>query len=122
MFAVRLHVPPTKNLLASSTTIPDELQATIVETIALPMASPSPGRLIEPRLPPLNAMKPVMRMKPPRETSGIEWPEMVLALRGARGALTAGFAELCAESLEWLRGKRSILGPSMMAPERRRSI
>ena len=113
--AVRLHVPPMKNLLASSTTIPDELQATIVETMALPMASPSPGRLIEPLLPPLNAMKPVMRMNPPRETSGIEWPEMVLALRRA----VAGFAELGAESLEWIRGKRSILGPSMMAPERR---
>ena len=114
MIAGRLHVPPTKNLLTSSTTIPDDPQATIVARMALPMASPSPGRLTEPWLPPLNAMNPVMRMKPPRETSGIEWPEMGLTLGAA-----AGLDRLDAESVGWiLAGKRSSRGPSIMAPEK----
>ena len=33
-----------------------------------------------PWLPPLKAMKPMIRMKPPRETRGREWPVMVITL------------------------------------------
>ena len=117
--AGRLQVPPTKNLFANSTTIPDDPHATIVARMALPTASPSPGRLIDPWLPPLNAMKPVMRMNPPSETRGMEWPEMGLA-RGGRVVEAAAAADLdggAAESVEWILGKRSSRGPSMMAPE-----
>ena len=53
------------------------------------METPSPGWLIEAWLPPLKAMNPMMRMKPPRETRGSEWPVIVITFpslkRPARG-------------------------------------
>ena len=72
---------------------------TKVDKQAAAIASPSPFWLMVPCDPALKAINPKIKMKPPRDMCGMEWPEMnILSL-----------------SL-----KRSMRGPRIIAPERRR--
>ena len=72
---------------------------TKVDKQAAAIASPSPFWLMVPCDPALKAINPKIKMKPPRDMWGMEWPEMnILSL-----------------SL-----KRSMRGPRIIAPERRR--
>ena len=72
---------------------------TKVDKQAAAIASPSPFWLMVPCDPALKAINPNIKMKPPRDMCGMEWPEMnILSL-----------------SL-----KRSMRGPRIIAPERRR--
>ena len=72
---------------------------TKVDKQAAAIASPSPFWLMVPCDPALKAINPKIKMKPPRDMCGMEWPEMnILSL-----------------SL-----KRSMRGPRIIAPERSR--
>ena len=90
--------PPPINLVHVVIEWP-HLILTKVDKQAAAIASPSPFWLMVPCDPALKAINPKIKMKPPRDMCGMEWPEMnILSL-----------------SL-----KRSMRGPRIIAPERRR--